>query len=95
MTKPTISWAKLNRIFSCVVSVTWLSPLEELLAEAAQDDPKWAVYAEAVAEHRAFLKTMCADNRELLLSQLTSSMRKRAQGMTDDELHAELRAGTL
>jgi hypothetical protein len=37
MTKPTISWAKLNRIFSCVVSVTWLSPLEELLAEAPQD----------------------------------------------------------
>tara|TARA_Y100000296_G_scaffold83955_1_gene116082 strand:- start:1177 stop:1464 length:288 start_codon:yes stop_codon:yes gene_type:complete len=91
--KPTRK--KLQRIVACLATKLLESRLEEALMDAAAEDPKWAAYAERVAEHRNFLRSILRDNRELLESQFDAGMRRRASNMTDDEVDAAVLSGTL
>ena len=96
MAKPKLPpWKKLKRITACLVVGTNEKNLEESLLDAAKEDPKWAVYAGKVAEYRDFLRSVFQDNRELLESQFDAGMRDRARGMSDDEVVAAVRSGTL
>ena len=88
-------WKKLKRITACLVVGSNEKHLEEALLDAAKEDPKWGVYAKTVAEYRDFLRSMFRDNRELLESQFDTGMRRRASDMTDDEVDAAVRSGTL
>jgi len=85
---------KLSRIVACLFCGRQDS-LEESLRDAAEDDPKWSVYADTVAQYRRFLRSMFTDNRELLVSQFDRGMRERAQTMTTDEVDAAILKGNL
>jgi hypothetical protein len=90
-----VPWSLLQRIVACLILNYPRTNLLESLEEAAQINPKWERYAKEVKAHDKFLRQMFRDNPELLESQMDAGMRKRAKGLSEEELNHRISLGIL